>query len=320
MAASRYDLIVVGGGHNGLVCAAYAARAGARTLVLEARDRVGGAADTSTPFPDHPEIQVSTYSYVVAVMPPSIVRDLELARHGYRIAPVWGASHLLPDGSAVQIFNDDPQRTHDSIARFSKRDAERYPQWQEWIGAAAEVVGPLLLQVPPRMGSLGIGDLFAQAQVAWRMRKLGLRGVADLTRLFAMSVSDLLDDWFESDAVKGAVASGAVIVGVAILASGGILWFAASRAIGMDGLTADMARLFQDLNTVLMANVMNFGLVVLIGAAGVGGLSTGVLPAWLGWASMVIAVGLLTPIHYIFEAIGFVWIAAVSLQMLRGAA
>jgi phytoene dehydrogenase-like protein len=207
----RFDVIVVGGGHNGLVSAAYFARAGARTLVLEARDRVGGAADTSSPFAEHPEIRVSTYSYVMAVMPPSIIRELELERHGYRVAPVWGVTHPLPDGGAIQLFNDDPQRTFESFARFSKRDAERYPEWQAWIGAAAAVVGPLLMQVPPRVGSLAFGDLLAQAQVGWKMRKLGTRGVADLTRLFTMSINDLLDEWFESDVVKGTIAAGGII-------------------------------------------------------------------------------------------------------------
>ncbi|MBW2493387.1 MAG: NAD(P)/FAD-dependent oxidoreductase, partial [Deltaproteobacteria bacterium] len=199
------------GGHNGLVSGAYFARDGARTVVLESRGRVGGAADTSAPFADHPEIRVSTYSYVMAVMPPSIIRDLELERHGYRIAPVWGVTHPLPDGRTIQLFNDDPKRTHESIAQFSKRDAEAYPQWDRWIAEVAAVVGPLLLRVPPRVGSLAFGDLLDQAQIAWKFRKLGERGVADLTRLFTMSVTDLLDEWFESEEVKGTLAAGAVI-------------------------------------------------------------------------------------------------------------
>ncbi len=211
MKSDRYDAVVIGGGHNGLVCGSYFARAGARAIVLEARDRVGGAADTSTPFPDHPEIRVSTYSYVMAVMPPSIIRELELECHGYRIAPVWGVTHPLPDGRAIQLFNRDIERTRESIARFSKRDAEIMPKWDAWLGEVAAVVGPLLMQVPPRIGSLAFGDLLAQAQSAWKLRKLGERGVADLTRLFTMSITDLLDEWFESEEVKGTIAAGAVI-------------------------------------------------------------------------------------------------------------
>jgi len=211
MPSNEYDVIVIGAGHNGLVSGAYFARAGARTLVLEARDRVGGAADTSAPFPDHPEIRVSTYSYVMAVMPPSIIRDLELERYGYRIAPVWGVTHPLEGGRKIQLFNHDAKRTYESIAQFSKRDAETYPKWDAWLSRVAAVMGPLLMQVPPRVGSLAPGDLIDQAHSAWKLRKLGARGVADLTRLFTMSITDLLDEWFESEEVKGTLAAGAVI-------------------------------------------------------------------------------------------------------------
>ncbi len=211
MAVNEYDAIIIGGGHNGLVSAAYFGRAGARTLVLEARDRVGGAADTSAPFSELPEVKVSTYSYVVSVMPPSLIRDLELERHGFHIYPVWGTTNPFPDGRSLEIYNDDLQRTCESISQFSKRDAAIYPEWQDWIHQAGAVMGPLLLQVPPRVGSRNFGDLLRQAQLAWKMRKLGSRGVADLTRVFTMSITDLLDEWFESDELKATIAAVGVI-------------------------------------------------------------------------------------------------------------
>ena len=211
MAANEYDAIIVGGGHNGLVSAAYFGRAGARTLVLEARDRVGGAADTSAPFSEFPEVKVSTYSYVVSVLPRHVIRDLELKRHGLHLYPVWGGLVPFPDGRSLESHNDDLQRSCESIAQFSKRDAAIYPEWRDWIRQAAGIVGPLLMQVPPRVGSTHFGDLLAQAQLAWKMRKLGVRGVTDLTRLFTMSITDLLDEWFESDELKGPIAAGGVI-------------------------------------------------------------------------------------------------------------
>lgn len=211
MAANQYDVVIVGGGHNGLVSAAYFARAGARTLVLEARDRVGGAADTSSPFSKFPDVSVSTYSYVASVLPQGIIRDLDLERHGLYLYPVWGSICPFPDGRSLENHNDDLRRTCESIAQFSKRDADIYPEWKRWIQQAAAVIGPLLMQVPPRVGSRSVGDLFAQAQLAWRMRKLGLRGVADLTRLFTMSITDLLDAWFESEQLKGLLSAGGVI-------------------------------------------------------------------------------------------------------------
>jgi phytoene dehydrogenase-like protein len=197
-----YDVIVVGGGHNGLVSAAYFARAGARVAVLEARSRVGGAVDTSAPFADHPDINVSTYSYVMSLMPAFIIDDLDLRRHGYDVTPFGPYYQAFPDGRSITIYGDEPQRTFTSVSQFSKRDAETLPRWEQWLHGVTDVIGPLLHQVPPRVGSVSPGDLLAQAQAAWRVRRLGTRGVADVIRLFSMSISDLLDRWFESEQMK----------------------------------------------------------------------------------------------------------------------
>ncbi len=209
--ANVYDAIIIGGGHNGLTSGAYFARSGAKTVVLEARGKTGGAADTSAPFPDHPEIKVTTYSYVMSLMPPTIIRELNLKQHGYDVTPFGPYYQAFPDGRAITVYADDAKKSYDSIAQFSKKDADMLPKWEAWLKGVADVLGPLLLQVPPKLGSLAIGDLIASAQSAWKMRKLGTRGVGDVTRLFTMSVSDLLGDWFESDAIKAMLTVNGVI-------------------------------------------------------------------------------------------------------------
>jgi phytoene dehydrogenase-like protein len=211
MPTNAYEAIIIGGGHNGLVSGAYFARAGARALVLEARPKTGGAADTSAPFPNHPEIKVTTYSYVMSLMPPTIIRDLRLQEFGYHVTPFGPYYQAYPDGRAIKIFASDARRSHESIARFSKQDAETMPRWEAWLKGVADVLGPLLLTVPPRVGSLAPGDLLQQARAAWKVRRLGVRGVADVTRLFTMSVTDLVGAWFESDAVKGMLTVNGVI-------------------------------------------------------------------------------------------------------------
>jgi phytoene dehydrogenase-like protein len=211
MAANTYDAIIIGGGHNGLVSGAYFAREGLRTVVLEARNKTGGAADTSAPFADHPEINVTTYSYVMSLMPPTIIRELRLKEFGYDVTPFGPYFQAYPDGRAVTVYPDESQKSYDSIAEFSKRDADTMPKWEAWLQGVADVLGPLMLRVPPHVGSMHPMDLLSTVQVAWKMRKLGERGVGDVTRLFTMSVTDLLNDWFESDAVKGMLAVNGVI-------------------------------------------------------------------------------------------------------------
>jgi phytoene dehydrogenase-like protein len=211
MSSSSYDAIVVGGGHNGLVAAAYLARTGARTVVLESRHKTGGAATTESPWPDAPEFKVTRLSYVMSLLPPTIMRELDLERHGYKVYPMGPYYQAFPDGGSIKILADDAKRNHDEISKWSKKDADAMVAWDAWMGGLADVLGPLLLTVPPKIGSHRPGDLFDTLRLAWRHRGLDVRTIGDVTRLMAMSVADLLDDWFESPQVKGAMAVNGVI-------------------------------------------------------------------------------------------------------------
>lgn len=206
----RFDAIVIGGGHNGLVAAAYLAKTGARTVVLEARHKTGGAADTMAPWPEAPEFKVTTLSYVMSLMPDTILRDLDLARHGYRAVPTGPYFVPFPDGRHIVQY-DDPKRNHAEFAKFSTKDADALEQWEAWIGGLADVLGPLLMTTPPRVGSTRLPDLADQLRLAWRFRGLKVQGVADLTRLMTMSIVDILDRFFESDQVKTVMALNGLI-------------------------------------------------------------------------------------------------------------
>jgi phytoene dehydrogenase-like protein len=209
--SSSYDAIVVGGGHNGLVAAAYLARSGARTVVLESRSTTGGAATTEAPWPEAPDIKVTRLSYVMSLMPPTIIDDLQLNRHGYRVHPMGPYYQAFPEGGSLTIHEDDPKRTHAEIAKWSRKDADAMEGWNAWLAGLADVLGPMLLTVPPNIGSRRPGDLAGTLRLAWRNRGLDVRTVGDVTRLMAMSIADLLDDWFESPQVKGALAVNGVI-------------------------------------------------------------------------------------------------------------
>ena len=209
--AATYDAIVVGGGHNGLVAAAYLARSGARTLVLEGRHKTGGAATTEAPWPEAPEFKVTRLSYVMSLMPPTIIKDLDLARHGYQIYPMGPYYQAFPEGGSIKLYADDAARNHEEVSKWSKKDADAMPRWDAWLEGLAEVLGPLLLTVPPAIGSRKPRDLAGTLRLAWRHKGLDVRTIADVTRLMTMSIADLLDDWFESPQVKGALAVNGVI-------------------------------------------------------------------------------------------------------------
>ena len=208
---SSYDAIVVGGGHNGLVAAAYLARDGARTLVLEGRKTLGGAATTEQPWPDAPHLSVTRLSYVMSLMPPTIINELKLAQHGYKVHPMGPYYQAFPEGGSLTIYEDDEARTYDEIARWSKKDAEAWPKWNAWLAGIADVMGPLLTRVPPNIGSHSPSDLADLGKLVWKNRGVDTRMVADITRLMSMSIADLLDDWFESPQIKGALAVNGVI-------------------------------------------------------------------------------------------------------------
>jgi phytoene dehydrogenase-like protein len=212
MAPDRYEAIIVGGGHNGLVAAAYLAKMGARVLVLEARDKTGGAADTSSPFPDLPDVKVTTLSYVMSLMPPSIVRDLRLEHFGYEVVPMGGSYAPQPGSGGIRDDEGKRDRFRETLSRFSKTDADVYEDWSGWLARSAAFLGPLLMQTPVNLGSMAWGDLADQARFALRNRKgMSSRQAADITKLFTMSAADLLSEWFESEELKALIATNGII-------------------------------------------------------------------------------------------------------------
>jgi phytoene dehydrogenase-like protein len=205
---SRRDAVVVGGGHNGLVAAAYLARDGMDVLVCERREVVGGAAVSERPF--GPDYLVTSLSYVVSLLPADLVADLQLTRHGYHVYPQGPYFAPRADGSYLRL-PDDPAERHKEISKFSVADATAYPAYEAHMQRIADVLGPMLAEIPPRLGSHRPADLARQGMLLRHLRKLDARGAVDVTRLFSGSIADLLDRYFESDAVRGLLSVSGII-------------------------------------------------------------------------------------------------------------
>jgi phytoene dehydrogenase-like protein len=202
------DVVVVGGGHNGLVAAAYLARAGLATVVCERRDVPGGAAVSEHPF--GPDYTVTSLSYVVSLLPPDLVRDLRLDQHGYHVYPQGPYFAPRRDRRYLRLPEDPAQRRAE-IAKFSARDADAYGAYEAHLTDLGRVLGPLLHQIPPRLGSKRPPDLLRQARLLTQLRALDERGAVDVTRLLTDSIADLVEGYFESDAMRGLLAVSGVI-------------------------------------------------------------------------------------------------------------
>jgi phytoene dehydrogenase-like protein len=203
----HYDALIIGAGHNGLVCAFYLARAGLKVRIVEARDVVGGAAVTEEFAPG---FRNSVASYTVSLLQPKVIADMKLADHGYRVIerPI---SNFLPqeDGGYLKL-GGGLERTQKEFARFSAHDAARLPEYYDMLEGVADVLRDLALKSPPNVGD-GFKTLIDAARQGRGLTKLSLSQQRDVLELFTKSARTFLDSWFESEAVKAAFGFDAVV-------------------------------------------------------------------------------------------------------------
>ncbi len=206
--ARQFDVLIAGGGHNGLVAAAYLARADRSVCVLERRELVGGCAVTEEIWPGY---RVSTAAYLTSLLQQKIVDDLDLPRYGYAVdAKDPSFFSAFPDGRHLFMWSDE-RRTLAEIAKFSTRDAETFPRFEQHVERLARVVESLLLTTPPEFPPARLGDLPEYLKLLGRFRGLSRSAIVGLVKIFTQSASDFLDEWFESDEVKVTLATDGVI-------------------------------------------------------------------------------------------------------------
>jgi phytoene dehydrogenase-like protein len=205
--AESYDVIVVGGGHNGLACAAYLARAGRTVLVLERRHVLGGAAVTEELYPG---FKYTVCSYVVSLLRPEVIRELELAKHGLQIHPLDHTFTPKEDGDCL-IGYPDPEQAREELKRHSARDAEMMPRFEEMMYKMAFAVKPILSYVPPNLASPSLRDLRTLREFGRHLKGLGKKTLHEFTKIMTMSVDDFLAEYFEADVVRATTGLGGII-------------------------------------------------------------------------------------------------------------
>jgi phytoene dehydrogenase-like protein len=203
----KYDAVVIGGGHNGLTCAAYLARAGRKVVVVERRHLLGGAAVTEEVFPGY---KFSVASYVVSLLRPEIIRDLDLPRHGMELLPLDGTFTPMPNGDYLWRVNDH-YKTRREIARHSKLDAEAYDEYGRAMIEMGRFAKPILSMTPPDPTSLDPRGLLELLSIGKRFRAMRHHDRVNQIQLLTMSAVDFLDQWFETDVLKATMSASGII-------------------------------------------------------------------------------------------------------------
>jgi phytoene dehydrogenase-like protein len=206
--ANPYDIIIIGAGHNGLVTAAYLAKAGRKVLVLERRELVGGACVTEELWPGY---KISTAAYVNSLLRPQIIRDLELKRYGFEMLPRNPSSFTpFPDGRYL-LMGPDPELNRREVSKFSTKDSEALPRYEKMLERVADLIEPTLMETPPDPWSSRPGDLWRLAKLGWKFRKLGREVGSHAIDILTGAARTILDRWFESEQLKATLATDAVI-------------------------------------------------------------------------------------------------------------